>query len=75
MGRSRRGRRRETKRRAECQGAAATGGALALLVVGVGGDEYIDEKGGRFREAKAAGPTRAGAWPDPVSVPFFVNTE
>ena len=61
MGRSRRGRRRETKRRAGCQGAAATGSVLALLVVGVGGDEYIDEKGGRFRDAKAARPIRRGA--------------
>jgi len=27
----------------------------------VGGDEYIDERGGRFRETKAARPARAGA--------------
>jgi hypothetical protein len=37
------------------------GGTLALLVAGVGGNEYIDKRGGRFRETKAARPTRAGA--------------
>ena len=49
------------KRRGGFQGPAATDGALALLVHGWEGDEYIDEKGGRFRNAKAARPIRRRA--------------
>jgi hypothetical protein len=49
---------------------AATDGALALLVHGWEGDEYIGEKGSRFRDTKAARPIRRGAWPDLVSAPF-----